>query len=97
MSGSDGSGTSSLRRGPRSWRCTSRAQCEAPPALGASQLQHLDLQFNSVGDEGAKALAQALGASRLQRLDLEENFVGAEGAKVLREASKHTPRAEIKW
>ena len=54
---------------------------------GASALTTVDLAFNTIGDEGARALAMAVCAnSRLTRLNLGHNQVGDAGAVVLAEA-----------
>jgi Ran GTPase-activating protein (RanGAP) involved in mRNA processing and transport len=49
----------------------------------------LDLSYNSIGDDGAKALAEALKTnSTLTTLDLQNNSIGPDGAKALAEALK---------
>ena len=56
------------------------------PAMPA--LTSLDLRFNDIGAEGAKAIADALssGRSGLTSLNLEDNNIGAEGAKTIANA-----------
>jgi Ran GTPase-activating protein (RanGAP) involved in mRNA processing and transport len=50
-------------------------------------LTSLNLEWNNIGDEGAKALADALGKdSRLTSLGLFGNSIGDEGAKALADA-----------
>ena len=56
------------------------------PAMAA--LTSLDLRFNDIGAEGAKAIADALswGRAGLTSLNLEDNNIGAEGAKTIANA-----------
>jgi hypothetical protein len=56
------------------------------PAMAA--LTSLDLRFNDIGAEGAKAIADALSSGRagLTSLNLEDNNIGAEGAKTIANA-----------
>ena len=50
----------------------------------ANQLQHLDLSYNSIGDEGAEALSKSLSSLiALQHLILSYNSIGDEGAEAL--------------
>jgi GTPase SAR1 family protein/Ran GTPase-activating protein (RanGAP) involved in mRNA processing and transport len=49
--------------------------------VGLTALTSLDLQGNTIGDEGAKAIAAALRG--LSLLDLRDNSVGVEGAKAI--------------
>ena len=43
--------------------------------LNRCTLQRIDLSWNSIGDEGAEALAKAL--SSLKKIDLSENRIGS--------------------
>ncbi|CAK0901709.1 unnamed protein product [Prorocentrum cordatum] len=55
----------------------------------AGRLELLRLDDNSLGDDNAKALAEALKANTaLQRIKLSKNHIGDEGAKALAEALK---------
>jgi uncharacterized protein (TIGR02996 family) len=47
------------------------------------QLTHLHLSFNSIGDAGARALAQFSCLANLTTLDLKHNQIGTEGAIAL--------------
>jgi hypothetical protein len=38
----------------------------------------LDLSYNGIGDNGAKAISKILGISHLEELDLDENRIEAE-------------------
>ena len=53
-------------------------------------LTTLDLGYNSIGVEGAKAIADSLksGMAVLTKLELEYNKLGEAGAKAVREAVK---------
>ena len=54
-----------------------------------STLQSLNLSWNSIGDEGAKALSEALKVnSTLQLLNLDGNNIGDEGAKTFSDAKQ---------
>jgi Ran GTPase-activating protein (RanGAP) involved in mRNA processing and transport len=54
-----------------------------------STLQTINLGVNSIGDEGAKAVAEALKVnSTLQTIFLDNNGIGAEGAKAVAESIK---------
>ncbi|KAG0293601.1 hypothetical protein BGZ96_002555 [Linnemannia gamsii] len=54
-----------------------------------STLTTLDLSFNSIEDDGAKALAKALKTnSTLTTLELSDNMIGGNGAQALAEALK---------
>ena len=66
---------------------TERAWRKAlPRMLDKGSLTHLDLQGNSIGDEGAKAVAAAVAASgSLTHLDICDNNIGVEGAKAIAE------------
>jgi len=59
----------------------------------ACWLHTLDLSYNGVGDEGARARAGAVGseACSLHTLDLRYNGVGDEGARALAEALRTGP------
>jgi hypothetical protein len=48
-----------------------------------SQVQDLDLGYNSIGDEGVKRLVQGLPGSQVQYLDLWSNNIGDEGSLAL--------------
>jgi len=48
-----------------------------------SQITSLDLGYNFIGYEGAKAIATALPQSKLTSLDLGYNRIGDEGAKAI--------------
>ena len=55
-------------------------------------LNNLDLTGNDIGDDGAKAIAEALKVNPvLTTLDLHNNLIGAEGAKAIAEALKVNP------
>jgi hypothetical protein len=43
-----------------------------------SHLFKLDLSYNGIGDNGAKAISKILGISHLEELDLDENRIEAE-------------------
>jgi hypothetical protein len=67
----------------------------ADAILIASDLQFMEvltsvvLRFNSIGDDGANAIAVALKANAvLTTLHLDNNSIGAEGAKAIAEALK---------
>ena len=52
----------------------------------------MDLEWNSIGDDGAKALADGLKhCPELQTLNLEWNSIGADGAKALADGLKNWP------
>jgi len=58
-------------------------------------LKILSLDYNSLGDRGASALAAALEENtRLEGLDLEGNQISDVGAEALLEAMKHNGRLE---
>ena len=71
---------------------------ELPRLTATSNSTHLDpectnssvnLQRNSIGDKGLKALSEALKEiTTLQSLNLDNNSIGDEGAKALSEALK---------
>ena len=50
-------------------------------------LKTLNLNDNSIGDEGAKILAATNHLSQLEKLTLEENQIGPIGAKALAEST----------
>jgi len=56
-------------------------------ALGVNTLlRRLDLAFNSIGPDGAEAMARALASNQgLQELDLRDNEIGDGGAQALAE------------
>ena len=55
-------------------------------------LTNLDLEYNSIGDDGTKAIAEALKVNPvLTNLDLEYNSIGDDGAKAIAEALKVNP------
>ena len=52
-------------------------------------LQTLDLRYNNIGDEGARATADGVKSNTaLQTLDLYGNRIGDEGAKAIADALK---------
>ena len=54
---------------------------------GATRVRTLDLRYNSIGDDGAEALARGLSMNpNLQNLSLRNNFIGPVGAASLCEA-----------
>ncbi|KAK3271792.1 hypothetical protein CYMTET_19882 [Cymbomonas tetramitiformis] len=59
-----------------------------PEAAERKAAGEADAQDNEIGDEGAKALAEAVASSecKLHTLELGRNGIGAEGAKALAEA-----------
>ena len=69
-------------RGPRASSCTRRATSKTP----IYPPSRVKLNNNSIGAEGAKAVADALGVNgSLTSLDLRENEIGDDGAKALGE------------
>lgn len=68
-----------------------RAIGEALATARGTALLVLDLAGNSVGDDGAEALARALGRCALQSLTLATNRVGDRGAVALAEAVGRRP------
>ena len=55
-------------------------------------LTELNLGWNSIGREGAKAIAEALKVNPvLNNLDLGYNSIGVDGAKAIAEALKVNP------
>ena len=50
------------------------------------QFDKLDLSFNSIGDEGARALASSPSLSSLTLLKLHSNDVSEEGTSALRKS-----------
>ena len=60
-------------------------------------LQTLDLSSNSIGDDGAKALAEGLThCPNLQNiLSLWSNSIGDDGAKTLTERLTHCPNSYL--
>ena len=72
-----------------------------PPIGGYSQVipggcTSLRLYGNSVGDEGAKALAEALKTNTaLTSLGLDEDSIGVEGGKALAEALKKNAARKV--
>jgi uncharacterized protein (TIGR02996 family) len=58
-----------------------------PTAAIAPTLETLDLSMGTLGDDGARALAQGAGSfAALRTLDVSESFLGAAGTRALREA-----------
>lgn len=54
---------------------------------GATRVRMLDLRYNSIGDDGADAIAQILPKNpNLQNLTLRNNFIGPVGAATIAEA-----------
>ena len=54
------------------------------------------MSFNSIGDDGAKAIAEALKVNPvLTKLDLRYNNMGDAGGKVVREAVKDRSGFEL--
>ena len=52
-------------------------------------MTELDLSFNSIGEQGAAAIAEALKVnSSLTQLGLEQNNIGQDAKKALREAAR---------
>ena len=70
----------------------------APEIAVHRSLTKLDLNRNCIGDEGAKALAEALRVNHMvTELDLRENEnIGAAGKEALREAVKGRAGFELK-
>ena len=59
-------------------------------------LTNLDLHFNQIGDEGAKAIAEALKVNPvLTKLDLSVNNLGDAGKKAVRDAVKDRSGFEL--
>jgi hypothetical protein len=46
----------------------------------------LNLNFNRIGDEGAKSIAESLVLEKLESLKLGQNKIGVEGARALNES-----------
>jgi len=70
------------------WGDAEAAQLAEVISSGAApQLESLYMHYNSIGDEGCKALAAAIGkggcAPRLKLLDLQRNQIGDEGLRAL--------------
>merc|ERR1711924_65487 len=63
-------------------------------ALPTTKITELDLYFNSIGDAGAAALAEALPASKLTTLSLGSNSIGDAGAAAL---VKALPASKLTW
>jgi Ran GTPase-activating protein (RanGAP) involved in mRNA processing and transport len=64
------------------------------------KITHLDLMDNSIGDEGAKAIANSLATSKITHLGLQYNDIGAEGAKAIANSlatSKISNNARAGW
>ena len=57
-------------------------------ALPYTQIKSLDLINNSLGDDGAKAIALVLPYVRLVKLNLQKNGISDTGARILLEALK---------
>ena len=59
-----------------------KERVDGPAQIFLDDVEKLDLFSNSIGDEGAKALAAVLPSmSELKALNLEGNSIGDEGAK----------------
>ena len=59
-------------------------------------LTELDLRSNSIGDDGAKAIAEALKVNTvLTTLNLDRNSIGDDGAKAIAEAFKVNPNTVL--
>ena len=50
------------------------------------KLKKLNLNFNRIGDEGAKAIARSPRLANLESLKLGQNKIGTEGARALNES-----------
>ena len=50
-------------------------------------LKNLDLNFNRIGNAGARALARSQTMAQLESLRLGQNKIGSEGAKALAESA----------
>ena len=49
-------------------------------------LKTLNLNFNRIGDEGARAIAESPRLANLESLKLGQNKIGTEGARALNES-----------
>ena len=58
-------------------------------------LQTLYLSWNSIGDDGAKTLADGLIDKHCPTLDLSWNSIGDDGANAL--IDKHCPTLDLSW
>jgi hypothetical protein len=80
-----------------------RLQNNAVTAKGAAalhrfeRLTELDLRYNTIGAEGARALLAAPFAGSLRRLLLHRTDVGEDGAKLLAGASRLPPALRAFW
>lgn len=61
------------------------------------QLTDLDLRYNAIGEEGAKALAEAPFAGSLQRLFLDPDDIGEEGVAALASSRRLSPVLRSYW
>ncbi|XP_055022497.1 LOW QUALITY PROTEIN: MHC class II transactivator, partial [Boleophthalmus pectinirostris] len=62
---------------------------------GLHNLQHLDLENNKIGDDGAQHLAKALvSLSSLETLNLSQNTIGDTGAKSLSATLRNLPKLD---
>ncbi|XP_072019588.1 uncharacterized protein [Amphiura filiformis] len=73
-------------------RCTLGSNVNVLLRGPTPKLQHLDLASNSIGSDGASALAQSFQHTpALQHLDLASNSIGSDGASALAQSFQRTP------